>query len=82
MAWRKWPEIRGYTDEQRVGWLVSVAARKAIDTFRRNETERTHAMAVYEHHRPAEHDVHSQSVTHVDGGCAVQQGYQRDAARA
>ena len=63
MAWRKWPEIRGYTDEQRVGWLVSVAARKAIDTFRRNETERTHAMAVYEHHRPAEHDVHSQSLT-------------------
>jgi len=65
VAWRKWPEIRGYTDEQRASWLVSVAARKAIDTFRRNETERTHATAVYEHHRPAEHDVHNESLTSI-----------------
>ena len=65
VAWRNWPEIRGYTYEQRANWLVRVAVRKAIDTFRRNETERIHAMAVYEHHRQAEHDVHSESLTSI-----------------
>ena len=65
VAWRNWPEIRGYTDEQRTSWLVRVAVRKAIDTFRRNQTERMHAMALYEHHRPAEHDVHHESLTSI-----------------
>lgn len=39
-AARKWPELRDLSDRPLFAWLRQVAANKAVDAFRKNETTR------------------------------------------
>jgi RNA polymerase sigma factor (sigma-70 family) len=64
-AMPEWPRLRGFSEPAREGWLKRVAARKAIDEFRRNDTAEAHRPAVWENWGPREPDTHRDAMAAV-----------------
>jgi RNA polymerase sigma-70 factor, ECF subfamily len=61
----EWPRLRCLAEPERERWLKRVAANKAIDEFRRNDTAEAHRSAVWERCRPRETDTHRDAMVAV-----------------
>jgi RNA polymerase sigma factor (sigma-70 family) len=61
----EWSRLRCLSEPEREGWLKRVAAYKAIDEFRRNDTAEAHRLAVWERCRPREPDTHRDAMAAV-----------------
>jgi RNA polymerase sigma factor (sigma-70 family) len=64
-ALAQWPRLRCLGEPEREGWLKRVAANKAIDEFRRNDTAEASWPAVWEHCRPRDPDTHRDAMAAV-----------------
>jgi RNA polymerase sigma factor (sigma-70 family) len=64
-ATAEWPRLRCLGEPEREGWLKRVAANKAIDEFRRNDTAEAHRLALWECCRPREPDTHRDAMAAV-----------------
>jgi RNA polymerase sigma factor (sigma-70 family) len=61
----RWPLLRCLGELEREGWLKRVAANKAIDEFRRNDTAEAHRSAVWERCRPRDPDTHREAMAAI-----------------
>jgi RNA polymerase sigma-70 factor (ECF subfamily) len=64
-ATAEWPRLRCLGEQERARWLKRVAANKAIDEFRRNDTAEAHRPVVWERCRPHEPDTHRDAMAAV-----------------
>lgn len=64
-AMAQWPQLRCLGEPEREGWLKRVAANKAIDEFRRNDTAEARRPAVWERCRPRDPDTHRDAMAAV-----------------
>ncbi len=64
-AMAQWPLLRCLGEMEREGWLKRVAANKAIDEFRRNDTAEAHRPAVWERCRPRDPDTHREAMAAI-----------------
>ena len=64
-ATEKWDELCCLPDENREAWLIEIAKRTAISSFRRQETVRKKWPAVQARYRPSEADVHAQAMDRI-----------------
>lgn len=64
-ATQKWSELRVMEEEKRIAWLIRVAVNRAIDVFRRGETERRKRPQVHMRYEPAETNVHEEAMTAI-----------------
>lgn len=60
-----WSRVRCLSEPQREGWLKRVAACKAIDEFRRNDTAETYQLEVWERGKPRESDTHRDAMAAI-----------------
>jgi RNA polymerase sigma factor (sigma-70 family) len=64
-ATAQWPRLRCLGESAREGWLKRVAANKAIDEFRRNDTAEARRPTLWECCRPREPDTHQDAMAAV-----------------
>jgi RNA polymerase sigma factor (sigma-70 family) len=64
-AMAQWPRLRCLGELEREGWLKRVAANKAIDEFRRNDTAEAFQPTVWERCRPRDPDTHREAMAAV-----------------
>jgi RNA polymerase sigma factor (sigma-70 family) len=64
-AMTQWPRLRCLGEPEREGWLKRVAANKAIDEFRRNDTAEEFRPLVWERCRPREPETHRDAMAAV-----------------
>jgi RNA polymerase sigma factor (sigma-70 family) len=61
----QWSQLRCLGEPERERWLKRVAANKAIDEFRRNDTAETFQPAVWESCRPRDPDTHRDAMAAI-----------------
>ena len=65
LATEKWYELRARSDAEREAWLFDVARNRAIDAFRRADTEGRKLPEASVRYRPVETDVHRDAMVAV-----------------
>jgi len=68
-AWKDWPTLRGLSEEGRGNWLIAVAFKTAVDTFRRGTTAADKLPQVYMRYGSADADVHQEAMTSIAIRC-------------